>query len=231
MCRIKRYGVGIFLLILIVAVGQAADRTLSQAVIDPSSTILIRGDSNLHDWEVKVTNIDGFVEVALPALDEEPFDGTEMNPYRVELRIPVANLQSGNDIMDGKLSSALKGDRFPVIRFELLEPLALTRQQVEGSAFEILTLNELEVAGVVQPVETIAKVQFQDDGQVLVEGTKRLKMSDFGVEAPSALLGLLVTYDEVEIQFDLNLVSPPGASESVHEAWSRWAGSQLILAD
>ncbi len=231
MCRIKRYGVGIFLYILVVAVGQAADRTVSRAIIDSSSSIWISGDSNLHDWEVEVTNIDGFVEVALPALDTDPSRAAETNPYRVELRIPVAGLESGNDIMDGKMSSALKGDRFPVIRFELLEPLALTRQPVDGSAFEIRTLNELEVAGVVRPVETNAKVQFQDNGQILVAGTTPLKMSDFDVEAPSALLGLLVTYDEVEIRFDLNLVSPPDASELVHEAWSRWAGSQLILAD
>lgn len=225
MCRTKRYGVRIFLLSLIVAVGQATDRTVSRAVIDPSSRIWIRGSSNLHDWEVEATRIDGFVEVSLPALDADQFNGERMNPYRVEIRIPVAGLKSGNNTMDEKMSSALKGDRFPVIRFELMEPLALTQMQVESPVFEIRSLDELEVAGMVRPIETIAKVQFQDGGQILVEGIKSLKMSDFGVEAPKALLGLLVTYDKIDIQFDLKIISHPAASESVNEAWGRWAGS------
>ena len=43
------------------------------------------------------------------------------------------------------------------------------------------------------------------DGSITFNGSKKLKMTDYGIKPPTALLGTMTTGDEVEIVFQVTL--------------------------
>jgi hypothetical protein len=45
----------------------------------------------------------------------------------------------------------------------------------------------------------------QADGSIAVRGSVPLFMSDFGIEPPTAMLGMLKTADQVTVKFELAL--------------------------
>lgn len=209
---------------MLIFLSQLAAQSPSRYTIQPGSRLWMAGSSNIRDWTAEASELDGFVEIALPATEANSEDlnlsGDAIdNLPRVELSIPVAGLKSGHKIMDKKIAAALKAKSQPVIHYELLKANVVGQWPGDSSVFDLWTLGKLKVAGMERLIETLVAVQFLADGQLLITGTLGLKMSDFGVEAPKALVGLLVTDDDIEIHFSLGMVVEPGLESLLRRAW------------
>jgi len=210
---------------MLIALSQLAAQSLNRFTIQPGSRLWMAGSSNIHDWTAEASEIDGFVEIVLPATEANleglnlSGDATDNLP-RVEVFVPVAGLRSGHKIMDKKMAAALKAKSQPGIHYELLEANVVAQWPGEYSLFDLRTLGKLEVAGMERLIETLVAVQFQGDGQLLITGIIGLKMSDFGVEAPKALGGLLMTDDDIEIHFSLAMAVDPGLESLLRRTWA-----------
>jgi polyisoprenoid-binding protein YceI len=63
---------------------------------------------------------------------------------------------------------------------------------------------ELTMAGQTRPV-TLEGAVTSEDGKVRVRGSKRLVMTDFGVQPPSLMMGTMKVAPPVTIGFDVTL--------------------------
>lgn len=210
---------------LLISLSLLTGQSPSRFTIQLGSKLWMTGSSNVHDWKVEASEIDGFVDIAVSASVAKIegislLDGGASELPRVEVFVPVAGLKSGHKIMDRKMATALMAKSQPVIHYELLEANAVDLRPGENSQVDLWIRGILEVAETERFIETLVTVQFLGDGQLRVTGVLDLKMSDFGIKAPKALVGLLVTADDIEIHFSLGLAVDPGLASLLRQTWA-----------
>jgi len=170
---------------------------LAQAdyILDAGSEISIEGTSTRSDWTVQATELDGSIGVAGEASDAEVSHG--------RLSIASAGIKSGKStIMDRLMHSALMVDEHPEITYEL------THAEQVGSAADdgTLTLNttgEITLTGTTRDVQIEVTATPLEDGMIRFTGSHAMKMSDYGMAAPTAMFGQLRTADDITIHFDI----------------------------
>ena len=159
--------------------------------------ILINGTSNLHDWNMNV------VESSCEAeFDTEGLGLKSIN--KLIFSCKPSDIKSNSNLMDRKTHEALKAEKFPVIKFSLSSG---TEIKSDNLKFSGNLKGTLLVAGVTKDVEIPFTGFVNDDNSLRVEGSVDLKMSDFKISPPTALLGTLKTGDNISVSFSLKLLS------------------------
>ena len=160
----------------------------SKISIDASkSKIEILGTSSLHDWESTAEQFTISGTIGSSVISD------------LNVEVQVSSIESGKSIMDDKTQEALKSKKFPKIIFKANE-LDLTDGKVSGPG-------TLTIAGESRPFQIEAKALNQSNNNLLIKGEAKLKMSDYGVDPPTAMFGTLTTGDEVTIQYEILLTN------------------------
>ena len=181
----------IFLLILpmlalLAATGQ------SVTLIRNESRVTISGTSSLHDWHENA----GDFKITLVMKTQ---DGASGVIEKVSFICKSASVTSDNSLMTDKTHNALQVDKYPEISFisDLPSPAVIS-----VGDFSATVTGDLKLNGVTKPVSLSLKGSLSGD-KLSVQGSQSLKMSDFQIKSPTAMLGTLKTGDEVTVFFDL----------------------------
>ena len=161
------------------------------------SQVVVNGDSNAHPWTCQTTAVQSTASHAeLPTRAGVPVF------YNLRVTIPVKDLNCGNGTMEEKLRDALKADRFPNVEFALTS-MNEAVGKVPGHSYEVI--GGLTIAGKTKPISFSMKASPEADGTLASTASVALLMSDFGVEPPTALLGVMKTYDPVVVKLQLRV--------------------------
>lgn len=164
-------------------------------VLAPGSRLSIEGDSSLHRWSCAAKTIDAQVSVDLT-------DPTLTRALVVS--IPVKGIDCGHAKMSSDLRDALAANRVPVITYRLV---SVRRTNAQGVVLQ--ATGELAIAGTTRTVTFDVAVAQEPTGALRATGSVPLRMSEFGIKPPTAMLGALKTRDAVTVKFDLR-VAPAG---------------------
>ncbi|MFA0960487.1 YceI family protein [Roseivirga sp. BDSF3-8] len=175
----------LLLLACLTAFGQQA------AVDQKSSKLTIAGTSTLHDWTMEATEIRGSATI-------RKTEGT-MDVQNLTLTIPVKGLESGKGSMDKNAFEALEYKRNPAITYRLEQVNGVTK--VEGG-YLLSSTGTLTIAGKSRRINMDVRASLDGNGY-LFSGKVPLKMTDFGVDPPTALLGSIKTGNEIDIIFNV----------------------------
>lgn len=156
---------------------------------DPSSGISIHGTSTIHDWTSEVKEFSGSADLLSDA-------DTLKKINTLELRIPVSSIHGDRDGMNSKTYDALKGDKFPEIRFRLIKVTNISKSHIEATG-------KLTVAGSTRDIMLSVQYSQNSDGSLAFTGQKKIKMTDFNVKPPTALLGAIRSGDEITVRFKI----------------------------
>lgn len=211
----NRIGLSLVLaLIVAVLPATASDRV----VLTPAagSEVKLEGTSNMHDWEAIGDRIDGSVEVEAAFLEDPRSEAvTSLRdggpPPRVQVMIPVESLESDKRRLNRLMYDSLEAGDHPQIRYTLTSA-RLVDGEAEGDQVRLATEGELQVAGVTRVLEMEVLVERAAGNQLVVTGSVPLKMTDFGIDPPRALLGMLRTADELTATFRWVLEPTAGGS-------------------
>ena len=172
----------------------AAPVTSSFSLKSPNG--VIEGSSNLHDWKIDITKMEckgSFQSV----------DNVVKSVKNVEVKIPVLDLKSEKGkTMDGKTYEAFNSDKHPHITF------AFSSADVKTDASGAVTIaasGSLSMAGKTKTVPVTAKGKTLANGDLQLSVTQKLKMSEFDMKSPTALMGTIKVGDEVTVRFDIVL--------------------------
>jgi hypothetical protein len=156
----------------------------------------IEGTSTLHDWTTKVNTVraNGDFTVQNDQL-------IEVVSMWVQADAKSIVSEKGDD-MDEKIYEALKAEEHPTITFNLSTVKSITKT---GSEWIVETKGDLTIAGNKQSIDLTVKASIIESGVVRFTGTKKIKMSQFNIDRPSAMLGLIKSGDEVVITFDVSM--------------------------
>jgi polyisoprenoid-binding protein YceI len=182
----RKFSKGGLMLVLsiILSVGLQA-QTLK---LNPKSfSMTIYGTTNVHNFESKVTQASG--EIAF----------VNKKVQSMFVNIPVRAIKSNEKLMDTKTYETFKSDKNPMISFRLTE---VSTMNISGNAVNAVVEGNMTMGGVTKKVSLKANGKNIKPGVYEFSGVIALKMSDFGMKPPTAMLGMMRVGDGITIKYN-----------------------------
>lgn len=158
----------------------------------------VAGTSTLHDWESSVTKVNASATIDMESSKLQAIKS-------LNVTIPVKSIESPKGrIMDNKTYDALKSDKYPNITFRL------SKASISGAETgkpKVSATGRLTIAGTTKTVNLYATGKTDSSGNITFTGSKSLKMTDYNMDPPTALMGTIKTGDEVTVSYQLTLAS------------------------
>ncbi len=177
--------------------------------IDASSKLTLDGSSNVNKFTCACN--DQFPENTLR------FDlsdgGKSARFFNAHLNLRTKSLDCGNAQMNKDMYKTLRADQHPNIRIEL------TRTQLqEASSLSthewtpLKATSSLTISGVSKPVVFEVKAKRLSKDRIRLVASKDVLMTDFNIEPPTAMLGLIKVNNTIRLNLDLIIVTTVGLS-------------------
>jgi polyisoprenoid-binding protein YceI len=163
-----------------------------------NSHVVINGTSTLHNWTVNGGVLNGTVEVsgqwnnaASPAVEIKSID----------LTIPVDSLKSTEGGgMDNTMYDALHRKDHPAITYHLIKAALTSSPSKQDPDYHFTASGQLTVSGNARRLDLDLSVLPEPNGQLTVTTQTKLKMTDYGVQPPTAMFGMIRSGNDVTIK-------------------------------
>lgn len=172
-----------------------------QYVIEEESRLYLKGTSNVNKFTCDC-------EDHYPAKTfEVEGTGSLVRFQNTTLDIATRKFNCHNAKMDHDMQKALKADKYPNIRIELLETKQDAKHFSPGNRgwFEVQAKAKLTICGVTKTQQIAAKAQILSTGKFRLVGYQSILMTDFGIDPPTALFGMIKVDNQIEFHFDLSV--------------------------
>ncbi|WP_418603050.1 YceI family protein [Hwangdonia sp.] len=153
------------------------------------STVIVHGTSSLHDWDIKAESHTGHITF-------KDINTGEIDKLNVE--IMAESLKSGKRAMDKNTYKALNTSEFKKITFSATTAKVLS--QISESKYKVEVVGNLTISGKTNKVTLKFDIEI-DSNKIELNGEKSIKMTDFNIDPPKALLGTITTGDDITIKF------------------------------
>lgn len=163
---------------------------------DKAHKMVIKGTSTLHDWEAPLNTMKARADFSVVGTEL-----TGLTSFWVECDVMSIKSEKGES-MDEKIYEALKSEENPKIVYNLSQVKSLTKK---GSDFVLETVGTLKVAGKTVTIDMTVTAKVNANGEVMFSAEKKLKMSQFDMDRPSAMLGVIKAGDDVSVSFDVTM--------------------------
>ena len=192
----------LMLKLILLGIGGGVLHSQVQYVPHEDSRLWIEGRSNVNQFEcvAREYNGDAVIRRDISGGLENLEDDDQLS---IRVEIHVEGFECGRSRMNRDLRNALKSSRFPTITFVFGNAVQLDSEQELNGATRFKVSGVLTVAGNSQDVSFELDGNFLDDGRIRVTGKKEIKMTDYDVEPPTGLFGLVRAEDELTVHFDL----------------------------
>ncbi len=167
--------------------------------IEKGSKLYIEGTSNVNSFECMCTDEFNPQTAKITLSDDERqvwFTGTT-------LKLKTSLLDCDNSKMNRDLCEALKSEDYPYIRIDLHDALITEGTFDDPNGAKITCNASITITNIARKVSLNVKGRRLSSGRYRFISTKELLMTDFGVEPPTALLGLIKVRNSIRINFDL----------------------------
>ncbi|MBC3758598.1 YceI family protein [Hyunsoonleella sp. SJ7] len=178
-------------MICVIAIGFSVNYSQGQilGLENSASSLTVFGTSNLHGWKVDAQTQQG-------AINFDNLQACDIN--HLSLTVLTEGLKGAKPGMVETISKTLKSDRYKYILFTLTKVEHSTMK--DNGVFEVLAQGDLTIAGTKKSVPIRFYVTI-DNNNVTLEGKAILKMTDFDLTPPEALMGTIKAEDNIMLRF------------------------------
>ncbi|MDX1602759.1 MAG: YceI family protein [Salinimicrobium sediminis] len=162
-------------------------------VNNAASSLKVEGTSNVHDWEITAKDLQGSMKVQME-------DGQLVQIDDIKFTVVAESLKSGKGGMDKNTYKALNTDKHKTITYQLQKVNNL--DCTSKSSCKVTTTGALTIAGTKKNVEIVFDAKVSGD-KVVLSGNKKIKMTEFKVDPPTAMFGTITTGDDLDIKFQV----------------------------
>lgn len=124
------------------------------------------------------------------------------------LTLRTMSLDCGNKMMNKDMYKTLKAEEYPNITIELKKAVFPPGVTIDDCAewVELDAETVITIAGSARRVPLKVNARSIAANRFQFRSAKMLKMTDFGIQPPTAMMGAVKVRDDIEIQFDLFVV-------------------------
>lgn len=154
------------------------------------SELKVYGTSSIHDWHIVTEDQKGYLILE---------GDKDLSIKKMKIEAVSESLKSGKRGMDKNTYKSLNTDKYKTITFQFTETKNITK--INDKNYKIEVYGNLTIAGVTKKTALNFNLMLSDN-EVCLTGEKSLKMTEFNIEPPTALLGTITTGDEITIKFN-----------------------------
>lgn len=158
-------------------------------VLDTKTNFSVSGTSTLHDWEMKSDAKTGSATITVT-------DSKVVDIDAINIDLVVETIKSGKSGMDKIAYETLNTKKFKSIKYVLK-----SATKVNETTWNLV--GNYTIAGVSKEIKTQVKVTVAH-GIVTLQGSNKITFDEFGMKAPTAMLGTIKTGKDLTIKFNLN---------------------------
>ncbi|WP_067147755.1 YceI family protein [Pseudotamlana agarivorans] len=183
--KTKGYLSCIALLFLSVNLIQAQELKL----VNSESSLTIYGTSSIHDWQEDAESQTG--KIVFSNLETGEIEA-------LSIAIEAESLKSGKSGMDKNTYKALNTKKHKQITFQLTKVESVNAKG--NGVYDLKTVGDLTIAGTKKSIALDFKLTVKG-AMATLDGEKKIKMTQFNVDPPTAMLGAITTGDDLTIKF------------------------------
>jgi polyisoprenoid-binding protein YceI len=149
-------------------------------------SMTISGTTNVHNFDSKVTQASGELVIS------------DKKAQSLEIEIPVKGIKSNESLMDKKTYEAFSADKNPTITFRSTE---INNLAVNDNDINVTVTGNMTIAAVTRKVTLTATGKIIKPGVYEFKGTIPVKMTDYKMKPPTAMLGLMKVGDDIKLKY------------------------------
>lgn len=192
---------GLIVLALMLPASVQAQETGLTLGTQPGSRMWVEGGSSVRSWSCDATLVEALVTGdAVPATASAK--EVSAAARRATLTVPVAKLDCRNGTMNEHMRKALKANAHKEIQYRIEKWELAPRGDDEGT---VTTSGTLVMAGAEKPIAVELTAKRTAQGTWQLEGSKTIRMTEWGIKPPTLMLGTMKVKDPVTVKFALVL--------------------------
>lgn len=181
------------------SIGQTADSV--HLLLTNQSSLTIYGSSNVNKFKCKLKQ--NFEMESLRMLIENNSDTIYCK--NAVVKFEVNKFHCGHAAINKDFRQALRSQEYPTISLSVDQVYLPDSSKPVNKSDKIKADISIELAGVIKDYN----IEFNDveinEDNFSITGSQQIKMSEFNIEPPHALLGLIKTNNELSINFEFEL--------------------------
>lgn len=172
--------------------------------IEPTPTeMYVEGGSTIHDWSCPIKGLSGSLRADTAQTEKASPTSPLSGVSSTQVSVPVDSIQCDNDTMNEKLREALQMNAYPEVYFSLEETQVSPLPDSGSSWFSVDATGELILAGERRQIDLPVQGRRHDDGTLRLTGSHTIRLSDYDIDRPSAVMGTIKVSKEVTVHFDV----------------------------
>jgi len=156
-------------------------------------SMTISGTTNVHNFDSKVTQASGELVIS------------DKKAQSLVIEIPVKGIKSNEGLMDKKTYEAFSADKNPTITFHSTE---INNLAVTDNDIAVTVTGNMTIAGVTRKVTLTATGKIIKPGVYEFKGTIPVKLTDYKMKPPTAMLGIMKVGDDVKLKYTVTFEGP-----------------------
>jgi len=167
--------------------------------ISKESKMFLAGFTNVNLYSCDCQN--EFSEIFMTIVN----DGSHATFQNAILKLTIKNFDCHNSIYNINIKRSLEADKYPFITIALIETWqdAALLNGRNHDWFNIVSKINLTIKETSRTETIKAKAQYLGNNRLRLIGARQISMSDFGIEVPKFMCGLVRVGDQIDFNFDL----------------------------
>jgi hypothetical protein len=175
------------------------NKIIHRLAIHPSSTVSINGKTNVNKYDCAIAGYKGSDTLLLTA---ERGKGAYFKKGLA--RLDASAFECNMKVITKDMAETIQSDKHPYIEinflsFERVPKYEATEEKFKGN----LTI---KLADVAVPCEVRCSIVKDEKGLIHLRGRHNFKFSDFRLEAPSKMMGMVKVEEKITVNFHMVLV-------------------------
>lgn len=226
---LARTSAGALLCLLLLPFGGLPARASTVLGAGPGTEIWLRGTTNVNHWQCRGETLRGGLRFDASATQLQYLLGRlqsattapgrssvlsgwpDLNPS-MELDVPIASLDCGNRAMERDVHKALRAGEYPDIAFKfdsVSDAKIFPGADGDPVRYRLRVHGQLRLAGSSRDVEISVVGLREGEDRFRLYGKLPVTMSEFGIQPPVALFGLIKARDQLTVAITLVLEPEP----------------------
>lgn len=173
-------------------------RKTEKWLVSAQSELLIRGNSNLNEFVCRTDfyGVRDTLELLLANRD------CPIIFSRNAMIIPVTNFNCGNQMITKDFRETLNAERYPdlTVRF-----VSIDEQVPVVTSGSVTGVVEITLAGTRRSYSVLYSLTDNGNNAISLVGNQEVCFSDFKLNAPRKMMGLIKVQDDLDVEFRLHL--------------------------